>query len=110
MDLINTGPIPKLIHIWKIKVPLKIKVFMWFVHKGVILTKDNLAKRRWKGSQRCCFCNQGETIQHFFLHCPPARLLWRTIPAAFKVSPPRPVSHLFGTWLNSIEPKTAAHI
>ena len=31
--------------IWKMKVPLKIKIFGWFLRRGVILTKDNLAKR-----------------------------------------------------------------
>jgi len=30
--------------IWKLKLPLKIKVFMWYLYKGVILTKDNLAR------------------------------------------------------------------
>jgi hypothetical protein len=34
-------------YLWKIKVPLKIRFFMWFLHKKVILTKDNIAKRRW---------------------------------------------------------------
>jgi hypothetical protein len=29
-------------YIWKIKVPLKIRIFMWFLYKKVILTKDNL--------------------------------------------------------------------
>ena len=33
---------------WKAKIPLKIKVFLWYLKKGVILTKDNLIKRRWK--------------------------------------------------------------
>uniref|UniRef100_A0A453A696 Reverse transcriptase zinc-binding domain-containing protein n=1 Tax=Aegilops tauschii subsp. strangulata TaxID=200361 RepID=A0A453A696_AEGTS len=55
-DLIDTGPIPRFLHIWNIKVPLRIKIFMWFVHKGVILTKDNLIKRNWVGSSRCCYC------------------------------------------------------
>jgi hypothetical protein len=32
-------------YIWKMKVPLKIKIFMWFLNRKVILTKDNLAKR-----------------------------------------------------------------
>ena len=50
MDLINSGPVSRSLHIWKIKVPLRIKIFMWFVHKQVILTKDNLIKRRWVGS------------------------------------------------------------
>ena len=31
---------------------LKMKVFMWFMHKGVLLTEDNLMKRRWEGSKR----------------------------------------------------------
>jgi hypothetical protein len=30
--------------IWKLKLPLKIKVFMWYLYKVVILTKDNLAR------------------------------------------------------------------
>ena len=47
VDIINSGIIPRSLHIWKVKVPLKIKVFMWFVHKQVILTKDNLANRNW---------------------------------------------------------------
>ena len=31
--------------LWKLKIPLKVKVFIWLLHRGVILTKDNLAKR-----------------------------------------------------------------
>jgi hypothetical protein len=30
--------------LWKLKLPLWIKVFGWYLRKGVILTKDNLAK------------------------------------------------------------------
>uniref|UniRef100_A0A453QJT6 Reverse transcriptase zinc-binding domain-containing protein n=1 Tax=Aegilops tauschii subsp. strangulata TaxID=200361 RepID=A0A453QJT6_AEGTS len=75
LDLINSGPIPRSLHIWRVKVPLRIKIFMWFVHKQVILTKDNLLRRRWVGSSRCCYCDQDETIQHLFLDCPLAKLL-----------------------------------
>jgi hypothetical protein len=39
-------------YLWKIKVPLKIKIFMWFLHKKVLLTKDNLAKRKWTGCKK----------------------------------------------------------
>uniref|UniRef100_A0A453AL62 Reverse transcriptase zinc-binding domain-containing protein n=1 Tax=Aegilops tauschii subsp. strangulata TaxID=200361 RepID=A0A453AL62_AEGTS len=52
LDVINSSVIPSSKHVWKVKVPLRIKVFMWFVHKQVILTKDNLAKRNWVGSAR----------------------------------------------------------
>jgi hypothetical protein len=37
--------------IQKFKVPLKIKIFLWFVQKEVVLTKDNLARKNWKGCQ-----------------------------------------------------------
>jgi hypothetical protein len=38
--------------IWKIKIPLKIKIFLWFLQKGVVLTKDNLARKNWKGNKK----------------------------------------------------------
>jgi hypothetical protein len=34
-------------YLWNIKIPLKIRIFMWFLYKKMILTKDCLAKRRW---------------------------------------------------------------
>jgi hypothetical protein len=55
--------------IWRMKIPLKIKIFIWYVKKGVILTKDNLVRRNWKGSKTCCFYSKPGTIQHFFLEC-----------------------------------------
>jgi hypothetical protein len=54
-------------YIWKMKVPLKINIFMWFLHRKVILTKDNLLKRNWIGNDSCCFYNNKESIQHLFL-------------------------------------------
>jgi hypothetical protein len=55
---------------WKLKVPLKIRIFMWFLLNKAILTKDNLKKRNWQGCFKCCFCDHGETIHHLFFACP----------------------------------------
>ena len=33
--------------IWSMKVPLKIKIFLLYLKRGVIFTKDNLSKRKW---------------------------------------------------------------
>ena len=33
--------------LWKLKIPLKIKIFLWYIKRRVILTKDNLARRNW---------------------------------------------------------------
>jgi hypothetical protein len=48
-------PIDNNSKIWKMKIPLKTKVFAWYLRRGVILTKDNLAKRNWHGSKKVCF-------------------------------------------------------
>ena len=53
-------------NIWKMKAPLKVKNFAWYLRRGVILTKDNLLKRNWHGSSKCCFCNHDETIKNLF--------------------------------------------
>ena len=83
---------------------------MWFVHKGVILTKDNLMKRNWIGNPRCCFCDQNKTIKHLFLEYPLAKLLWRSIHIAFNIHPPTSINTLFGTWLNGVDIHMAKHI
>ncbi len=62
LELINNGYIERNKIIWKLRMSLKIKIFMWYLLKGVVLTKDNLARRNWNGSLRCCFCMKDETI------------------------------------------------
>jgi len=85
--------------VWKLKIPLKVKIFIWLLHRGVILTKDNLAKRNWKGSKQCCFCMNDETIVHLFFGCHMARLLWRIIFITFGLTKPNNIVYLFGSWL-----------
>jgi hypothetical protein len=51
LTLINNGMANNLHRkLWRSKVPLKIKIFMWYM-KEVVLTKDNLAKRNWGGNK-----------------------------------------------------------
>ena len=79
------------------KVPLKIKIFLWFLKKGVILTKDKLARRNWNGS-KACFCSTPETIHHLFFDCHYARFLWRAMFVLFGINPLRNMNHLFNSW------------
>jgi hypothetical protein len=67
--ILNNGMVRDNKDLWKLKIPLKIKVFMWYLKRGVTLTKDNLAKRNWPGNQTCCFCSRLETINHLFFRC-----------------------------------------
>lgn len=50
------------LHIWKSKIPLKIKIFIWLIQHNAILTKDNLIRKKWKGNKLCAFCNKEESI------------------------------------------------
>jgi hypothetical protein len=97
-------------YIWKIKVPLKIRIFLWFLHKKVILTKDNLKKRNWQGCSKCCFCDHDETIQHLFFACPFAKILWRIIYLTFNIPAPMNVNNLFDNWLNGVSKKDKGYI
>jgi hypothetical protein len=65
--------------LWKLKLPLKVEIFLWFLGRGVALTKDNLANRRWQGSLKCGFCNQNEGIQHLFFDCYLGKTIWTII-------------------------------
>jgi hypothetical protein len=84
--------------IWKLKMPLKIKIFIWYLQKGVVLTKDNLARRRWKGSLKCCFCNLDETIQHLFFDCQLATVMWRIVHISFNITPPMNIFRMLAEW------------
>jgi hypothetical protein len=46
LDLMNGHIVYLMKYLWKLKIPLKIKIFMWFLSNKVLLTKDNLAKRK----------------------------------------------------------------
>ena len=81
----------------------KIKIFLWYLKRDVILTKDNLIKRGWKGDTKCAFCGLDESIQHLFFDCYIARLLWNVLFITFKFQPPRDVTLLFGSWLLSFD-------
>jgi len=97
-------------YLWRIKVPLKIRIFMWFLHRKVLLTKDNLAKRRWNGCTKCVFCDSQETIDHLFITCPFSRLVWRVVHFTFNIPPPANVTNMFGNWLNGVDQKAKTRI
>ena len=64
-DLMETDTLPDFFTSWKPKLPLKIIVFLWYL-KIVILTKNNLVKREWKGCAKCCFFSKEQAIHLFF--------------------------------------------
>jgi hypothetical protein len=86
--------------IWKLSIPLKIKIFLWYLKRGVVLTKDNLISRNWRGGKQCVFCVQPKTIQHLFFDCHYAKFIWTAIQIAFNIQKHISVLHLFEDWAN----------
>lgn len=86
--------------LWKIKILLKIRIFLWLIAHKSILTKDVLTHRGWKGDTKCQFCGMEESIDHLFLHCSLARFVWNVLKCAFDLPVlPNSVEELWLTWL-----------
>jgi hypothetical protein len=102
LAMINNGFVDTNRKMWKVGISLKIKIFMWYVYKGIVLTKDNLAKHNWDESKQCSFCCRDESIQHLFFDCFYARFVWGLLHITFGIRPPLNTNHLFGTWSNSL--------
>jgi hypothetical protein len=105
-------PIDKITNnrLWKLKLPLHIKVFGWYLRKGVILTKDKLAKRNWNRSRTYVFFHQDETIKHLFFQSCFAISLLSVIQVASTLFLPRNIANIFGNWLNGIDNRFKKHI
>jgi hypothetical protein len=87
LELINNGFVDTNKRMWKVRIPLKIKIFMWYMYKGIVLTKDNLARHSWDGNKQCNFCCKDETIRHLFFNCYYARFLWGLTHITFGIPP-----------------------
>jgi hypothetical protein len=61
--------------------------------------KDNLAKRNWNGSVKCCFCHKDEIIKHLFFECQLVRTTWNIVQVTTNVYPPCSISNMFNSWL-----------
>jgi len=90
--------------IWKAKLPIKIKIFLWLVCQNAILTKYNLCKRKWKGNKSCAFCTEDENVQHIFFGCLMAKYVWSIL--AFSLGADCRPSNIdqYWIWVNKILP------
>lgn len=71
---------------WKLKILLRVKIFLWFLSRGVILTRDNLARRNSQGSKTCTFCQHDKSIKHFFYYKFP-RAVWAIVKVVGNLPP-----------------------
>jgi hypothetical protein len=101
---LDTNVVPNNSYLWKFKVPLKIRVFLWLLYREAILTKDNLVKRNWHENVMCYFCNNLEII-HLFFDCVLAKFLWRVIQLTFGLTKPHNIKHVYGGWVQNMNEK-----
>jgi hypothetical protein len=96
--------------IWKAKIPLKIKIFMWLDAQKIILTKENMIAINWNGDPRCFFCGEREYVDHLLFSCPIARVVWGLLAICF-AQPSRLSSYEeFWSWIHKALPRGLKYI
>ena len=81
--------------IWKLKVPAKVKHFIWRAGVNVLPTADNLRRRQVELASTCPICNAAdESVVHCLLNCSFAKSCWLLSPIGFEGG-----CMYFGDWL-----------
>jgi hypothetical protein len=62
--------------LWKCKVPLKVKIFLWQAMQNRIQTSQQLKSKKWKGRDACTVCGASEDADHLLFLCPMAKFAW----------------------------------
>jgi hypothetical protein len=104
-------PIDKINHdkLWKLKIPLWIKVFWWYLCKRVVLTKDNLEKQNWHRSKKCIFLSPWWINKTLILPLSFAKSIWSVIQLASTLFPPCSIAN-FRNWINGTDHRFKKHI
>lgn len=77
-------------HLWKWKLPLKVKLFCWLSLENRVLICDNYMKRGCQGPNICHMCcSDVEPIFHLMIKCPFSKAVWRELQRVY---------NLFFTW------------
>ncbi len=66
--------------VWSTRAPLKVKIFIWLILRGRVLTTDNLRKRGWAGDDCCTLCSsESESVDHLFIGCPTTKVFLQSL-------------------------------
>jgi hypothetical protein len=95
---VSNGRMKKL---WKSKLPMKLKMFMWLVSQDRIQSGVNLKRMHWKGDPRCVVCNRPESADHILFSCVLARFTWGCLGRAFGWNKtPKSLQDFLDGWLH----------
>lgn len=66
--------------IWKLKIPNRIRMFIWLVKHKKILCNAERVRRNFTSNANCFFCaGQAEDVDHLFRKCKQARAIWERL-------------------------------
>jgi hypothetical protein len=66
--------------LWQLKLPSKVKIFIWRVLHGILPLKCISANQHIGTSGSCPICNQGaEDVRHLLFQCPAAKTIWQAL-------------------------------
>lgn len=66
--------------IWSLRVPSKVKIYLWRIMQETLPCRAVLANRHVKVSGQCPLCTEGvEDLKHLLFQCPHAVLVWREL-------------------------------
>lgn len=88
-------------YMWRLKVPSKVKFFLWFIIRDRLLITDNLIKKGMCLPNICLLCYQEEeTANHILLHCPYSKEVQDAVLNEIGVTQvfPRSIREFFGGW------------
>lgn len=81
---------------WKLKIPTRIKMFLWKATNQVLPLRSFLSKRIIGISVYCPFCNQeSETIEHLFWKCNQVQGIWSKFMLWWNVLTPWKMREIF---------------
>jgi ribonuclease HI len=64
-------------HIWNLKIPQRVKIFMWRVLRGCLPTRDKLQRKGVQCTDLCPHCETTyENEWHLFIGCEKAKRVW----------------------------------
>lgn len=86
--------------VWKSKLPLKIKFFLWQIFNNKLPVTKSLTKRGWLGNKLCCLCECLEDVDHVLFKCHLAKVVWGMFQEISHLQiPPRSVKDFSSYWL-----------
>ncbi|XP_019200030.1 PREDICTED: uncharacterized protein LOC109193611 [Ipomoea nil] len=66
--------------IWKLKLPSRIRIFLWLAKHNRAMTNTVRARKGFTSNDRCWACpNEAEDIEHVLRKCPKAQAVWENI-------------------------------